>query len=64
MIDSNGDDIYSGVKDIIEGAATLDRGTCSIGILIDLGGKDKYSNNKKNNSIWFQGKLGVGIDKE
>jgi len=66
FVDRNGDDMYSrrfsrsGNWALARGA----RGTGSFGIFLDLEGTDHYSDPDiaEDNSFWFQGDIGFGLD--
>lgn len=62
LIDREGDDLYCGLKDHLQGAGRPARGAGSIGILVDLAGKDRYSHGGTNGSQWTGTQYGTGID--
>ncbi|MDI6839269.1 MAG: hypothetical protein QMD71_00170 [bacterium] len=65
LIDIDGNDNYLiRDKETTHGFSDLRRDFGGIGVILDLGGKDKYSGYGDNNSIWVHSTYGVGIDKE
>ena len=38
------------------------RGTIGLGVLLDLGGKDRYTHGGKDGGLWTRGSVGVGLD--
>ncbi len=64
LIDESGDDVYS-VRRVhnTQGYGNFRREYGSIGILIDIAGKDTYYNGK-DATFWKKGEYGIGIDWE
>jgi hypothetical protein len=63
LIDLQGDDSYKGQSNI-QGIGSYDelRDLNSLGLLFDLKGKDAYSPERPENSFWYAGSYGGGID--
>jgi hypothetical protein len=64
LIDRAGNDVYAAAKDLVQGWGNPGRGSGTFGILLDLGGKDRYSTQGKDNSLWVGTSWGVGYDLE
>lgn len=67
FIDERGNDTYmTREKNAGEGWTNWGRNAPSVGIFLDLGGKDMYRKGLpgEDNKIWLQGRLGIGIDTE
>jgi hypothetical protein len=64
LIDTYGDDIYLCEPFNSQGSGQYSgkEESGSVGLLLDLQGKDTYSNKGQNNSLWRQGHYGGGID--
>jgi len=63
FFDRSGDDIYAGRRDGMMNGGRPDRNTGSIGIFVDLAGKDDYlSTVMKDASVWSQTFYGAGVD--
>jgi len=60
-IDRDGDDTYAGRRGSLNTGRPA-RGFSSVGLLVDLGGEDHYLGIMKDDGIWRQGDLGVGVD--
>jgi hypothetical protein len=61
-IDRSGDDTYAGRRQGGINWGRPERGTDSIGLLVDLGGTDDYLGIMKDNTMWRQSEIAVGID--
>ena len=64
MIDRAGNDAYSGTGDKNQGDSFFSRGTIGLGVLLDLGGRDRYTHGGKDGALWTRGTVGVGYDTE
>ncbi len=67
FIDSKGNDTYmTREKNAGQGWANWGRNSASVGVFLDLGGKDVYRKGLPglDNKIWLLGTFGVGIDTE
>ncbi len=67
FVDERGNDTYmTREKNAGEGWTNWGRNAPSVGIFLDLSGKDMYRKGLpgKDNKIWLQGRLGIGIDTE
>ncbi|MEI6085841.1 MAG: HEAT repeat domain-containing protein, partial [Verrucomicrobiota bacterium] len=67
LIDHAGDDTYTGTDPKQSQAAGHDgdkREYGSIALLLDLGGKDNYSQGQSNNAAWLKPLYGAGLDLE
>lgn len=62
LIDDAGDDGYCAVRGGSQGVATPARGSGGIGLLLDGGGKDVYSETTRNDGVWLADSVGAGID--
>lgn len=62
LIDDGGDDGYCAVHGGSQGIATPARGTGGIGLLLDGGGKDVYSETTREGGVWVAGVEGAGLD--
>lgn len=62
LLDDAGDDGYCAVRGGSQGVATAARGTGGIGLLLDGGGKDVYSEETRNAGLWVKDTVGAGID--
>jgi len=62
QIDRSGDDLYAGRSSGSINFGRPARGFDSIGVLLDLGGKDDYLGIMKDDTSWRHTHLGVGID--
>ena len=63
FIDVAGDDGYVNKKEYnVQGYGSWRRDFGSTGIMLDLGGSDKYSGKGDDSSWWSSGKYGIGID--
>lgn len=67
LIERGGDDVYVLEQSTLgQGYGiyeNLTRRWGSIGILLDLGGRDRYSGPGRDGSTWTQGEIGVGVDR-
>jgi HEAT repeat protein len=67
LLDRAGDDVYTG-RDPLQSQATGHNGDKreygSIALMLDLGGKDKYSQGQPNNAMWLKPLYGAGLDAE
>lgn len=67
LLDRAGDDVYTG-RDPLQSQATGHNGDKreygSIALMLDLGGKDKYSQGQVNNAMWLKPLYGAGLDGE
>ncbi len=67
LLDHAGNDSYTGTDPKQSQAAGHDGGKReygSIGLLLDLGGRDQYSQGQTNNAIWLKPLYGAGLDCE
>lgn len=67
LLDRAGDDVYTGRDPKQSQAAGHDgdkREYGSIALMLDLGGKDKYSQGQANNAMWTKPLYGAGLDCE
>ena len=64
LIDGSGNDSYNSGSFNSQGSGQYneEKAEGSIGILLDLKGKDSYTGKGKNDSLWRQGHYGGGID--
>lgn len=62
FIDGNGNDRYEGDFPKNYGYGEPSRDSGSIGVFLDLAGKDIYPSGKKDDSTWQSGSFGVGAD--
>ncbi|MCG3133052.1 MAG: hypothetical protein HMLKMBBP_00143 [Planctomycetes bacterium] len=62
LIDGGGNDGYTAVNASTQGSATPARGTGGIGLLLDAGGADVYSEQTRNDGVWTRDFTGAGID--
>jgi hypothetical protein len=62
LIDNGGDDGYCAVRGGSQGVATPARGTGGIGLLLDGGGKDVYSESTRDGAAWVANTVGAGLD--
>jgi len=62
LIDNGGNDGYCAVRKGSQGVATPARGTGGIGLLLDGGGKDVYSENTRDGAAWVANTVGAGLD--
>lgn len=60
--DRSGNDTYAGRRNGGMNAGRPARGFASIGILVDLGGKDDYLGIMKDETAWRDSDIGVGVD--
>jgi hypothetical protein len=60
-IDRAGNDTYAGRRGSLNTGRSA-RGFSSIGVLVDLGGKDNYLGIMEDGGIWRQADVGVGVD--
>jgi HEAT repeat protein len=67
LLDRAGDDVYTG-RDLKQSQAAGHDGDKreygSIALMLDLGGKDKYSQGQTNNALWLKPLYGAGLDCE
>lgn len=61
LIDSAGDDIYAAERDDCQGSGVPCRGTCSMGFLIDVDGKNGVMTHKKNMDVTYFPKRDMGL---
>jgi HEAT repeat protein len=67
LLDRAGNDVYTGRDPKQSQASGHDgdkREYGSIALMLDLGGKDKYSQGQTNNAIWLKPLYGAGLDTE
>ncbi len=67
LLDHSGNDTYTGTDPKQSQAAGHDgdkREYGSLALMLDLGGKDKYSQGQTNNTLWIKPLYGVGLDCE
>ena len=65
LVDDGGDDGYTAVhRGSSHGSAAPARDTGGIGLLLDAGGADVYSEPLKDGKVWTDGLVGAGIDDE
>jgi hypothetical protein len=64
ICDGKGNDGYVGTQTGIQGHGNPARSYSSVGVLVDLGGKDSYSTDGKDDCIWKSGDVGVGLDQD
>lgn len=67
FLDHGGNDVYRVSPSVAMGGAEFEerRGWGSVGVFIDSGGKDQYTEARyANNTFWLQGDRGVGVDEE
>ena len=63
LVDDGGDDGYTAVhRGSSHGSAAPARDTGGIGLLLDAGGADVYSEPLKDGKVWTDGLVGAGID--
>lgn len=63
LYDAAGDDEYTAARPgASHGAATPARDTGGIGLLLDAGGKDVYSESARDGAVWTSGTVGAGLD--
>lgn len=63
LLDDSGDDEYTAVRiGASHGAATPARDTGGIGLLLDAGGKDVFSEVERQGKVWLSGSFGAGFD--
>ncbi|MFC1587910.1 hypothetical protein ACFL54_06355 [Planctomycetota bacterium] len=64
FVDSRGDDLYASAGTRDQGGGSPRRGFGSIGLFLDMSGKDSYPGDDMNNCHWIRGQFGAGIDME
>ena len=62
LIDKQGEDRYSGEVGQSRGYGTPERTYGSIGVMMDLAGRDDYVGAGADSMLWTQGEYGVGLD--
>ncbi len=62
LIERSGDDLYAGHTGHLQGAGRPGRGLGSLGILLDCGGTDRYSEGRLEGATWATTDRGVGAD--
>lgn len=62
IVDRAGNDTYAGWNERNQGDSFFSRGTMGLGVLLDLGGKDRYTHGGKDDATWTRGTVGVGLD--
>ena len=62
LIDNEGNDGYCAVRGGSQGNSRPARGTGGIGLLLDGGGRDVYSENTRDGAAWVAGTVGAGLD--
>ena len=62
LIDDAGDDGYCAVRDGTQGFAAPARNSGGIGLFLDGGGKDVYSERTRDEGVWIRDTVGAGID--
>jgi HEAT repeat protein len=61
FLDRSGDDTYAGRRGSLNFGRPA-RGFASVGVMVDLGGKDDYLGIMKDDTAWRHSDLGVGLD--
>jgi len=64
LFDRAGNDSYAGWNVKNQGDSFFARGTIGLGVLLDLGGKDRYTHGGSDGGLWTEGTVGVGFDSE
>jgi hypothetical protein len=64
LVDRAGNDSYAGWNVKNQGDSFFARGTIGLGVLLDLGGKDRYTHGGRDGALWTRGTVGVGYDWE
>ena len=62
LVDEGGNDGYSGTRSGNQGGSFFARGTFGLGVLLDLGGKDRYTEGGEDGATWTRMTVGVGRD--
>ncbi len=62
LVDRYGDDLYAGHAGHLQGAGRPGRGLGSLGILLDCGGADRYTEGRPEGAAWSTTDRGVGAD--
>jgi hypothetical protein len=64
IIDDAGNDSYAGWNERNQGDSFPSRGSVGLGVILDLGGADKYTHGGADGATWTRGNVGVGMDWE
>jgi hypothetical protein len=64
FIDRRGNDSHAGIAPQIQGFSFPSRGTFGLGVMLDLGGQDKYTEGGSDDATWTKSHVGVGLDCE
>jgi len=64
ILDDAGNDSYAGWNERNQGDSFPARGSVGLGLLLDLGGADKYTHGGADGATWTRGNVGVGMDWE
>ena len=62
LIDTSGNDAYTAKRPYARGSSRPARRAGGIGLLLDGGGKDIYSEPSRDDGLWLDGSYGAGID--
>jgi hypothetical protein len=62
LVDREGNDSYAGWNVKNQGDSFFARGTIGLGVLLDLGGVDRYTHGGRDDAVWTRGTVGVGSD--
>ncbi len=63
LIDNAGEDRYGALSEMPVGKLSKGRRSGGIGLFVDAGGKDAYSRNGADNTLWGENRFSAGIDR-